>query len=90
MYVELANNNHRDKEDEMMRKTYQVVYQLGARGVEVTTKRDAARELAQSINAALDGGDDQDIWVEDDDGTIYRHPYDHTTGRYNRRTIIAD
>lgn len=73
-----------------MSKTYQVVYQLGARGVEVTTKRDAARELAESIDAANDGGDQQMIWVEDNEGNIYHHPFNHLTGRPNRRTIAAD
>lgn len=74
----------------MTTKTYQVVYQLGARGVEVTTKRDAARELAESIDAANDGGDHQDIWVEDNECNTYRHPVDHRTGRPNRRTIEAE
>jgi len=74
----------------MTTKTYQVVYQLGARGCEVTTKRDAARELAQSIDAANDGGDEQGIWVEDNDGQTYRHPINHQTGRPNRRTIEAE
>lgn len=74
----------------MTKKTYQVHYQLGSHGATVTTKRDAARELAESIDAANECGDEQDIWVEDNEGNTYRHPVDHRTGRPNRRTIEAE
>lgn len=69
-------------------KTYQVHYQLGARGPNiVTTQREAARELAQSIRAANDGGDLQDIWVEDNEGNVYKHPYDTRTGKTDTRKL---
>ena len=69
-------------------KTYRIEYQLGGRSPLYYTRAEAARNYAQALRSAANGGDCQLIKLVDSNGSTWVHDISAHTGKTNWRKLV--